>query len=212
MFVTHARDHIKRELDYILSRPHTKWRKALHEHTAGNPVIVDDQLCTSGNLIHMVYHIAMLESLSGIEISSLDTVLELGGGYGCMRRAMGNLGFRGRYAIFDLPILLALQEFYISSTSAGKTEFIDSVVGFIPDGKSLCVGMWSLSEMPLRVRIELEQILPAFDFTFFAYQSGYSGIDNAAYFNDLANRISHSKAKFHEIHQGNFYLLTEAER
>ena len=212
MFVTHARDHIKKELDYILNLPQAKWRKALHEHMAGNPIIVDDQLFTSGNLIHMVYHIAMFESLSGVGISSFDTVLELGGGYGCMRRAMSNLGFKGRYTIFDLPILLALQEFYISSTLGGKTEFIDSVAGFIPNGRSLCIGMWSLSEMPLKIRTELERVLPIFDFTFFAYQRGYSGIDNAMYFDGLADRIGHSKTKLHEIHQGNFYLLTGAER
>ena len=84
MFVTHARNYIKSELDYILSLPQAGWRKALREHLAGNPVIVDDQLFTSGNLIHMVYHIAMFESLSGIEVSSLDTVLELGGGYAAL--------------------------------------------------------------------------------------------------------------------------------
>ena len=127
----------------------------------------------------------MFESLSGIEVSSLDTVLELGGGYGCMRRAMGNLGFNGRYTIFDLPVLLALQEFYTSSTSGRKTEFIDSVVGFIPDGKSLCVGMWSLSEMPLGVRAELERVLSAFDFTFLAYQRGINRVAKRLFFRSL---------------------------
>jgi len=210
MFVTHARGYIEKELDYILSLPQSRWRRALREHPIGGPVIANNNLYTSGNLIHMVYHIAMFELLSGVEVSSLDTVLEVGGGYGCMRRAMRNLGFAGRYAIFDLPVLLALQEFYIDSTLSGETEFLDDVAGFEPSGRSLCIGMWSLSEMPLTVRAKLEQILPAFDFTFFAYQKEYSGIDNTTYFDGLADRIGHSKSVFHEIHQGNFYLLTEA--
>ena len=42
-----------------------------------------------------------------------DVIVEFGGGYGSMCRLVRKLGFKGRYVIFDLRPILALQKYYL---------------------------------------------------------------------------------------------------
>src|SRR5207244_11597755 len=65
-------------------------------------------------------------------VDDLACVLEFGGGYGSMCRLFHNLGFRGRYLIFDLPAFSALQRFFLRSIGmcvGSPEEFRDGACG-----------------------------------------------------------------------------------
>ena len=66
-------------------------------------------------MIHHAYHLAQFEEKTRTQVHEIDFVLEFGGGYGSMCRLFYNLGFRGRYVIFDLPSFSALQIYYLKT-------------------------------------------------------------------------------------------------
>jgi hypothetical protein len=75
-----------------------------------------------------------------------DCIVEFGGGFGSMCRLIGALGFRGRYVIFDLPPVLALQRYYlglhgIEADDSGRADVwlcpaLDLVMDRLSKGKT----------------------------------------------------------------------------
>ena len=116
MFIVFAR-FIFTELKYLKSCPNwnTRWRAAIKESSIGNPVLYLFYKSSSGNLIQHAYHLAQFEEKTGSEVHDMKYVLEFGGGYGSMCRLFFNLGFSGKYIIFDFPAFNALQSYYLKS-------------------------------------------------------------------------------------------------
>ena len=92
-----------------------RWRPALRESPVGHPVPFWALPWSSGNLIHHAYHLAQFEARTGRPAERFPAVFEFGGGYGSMCRLFHQLGFSGRYVIYDLPQFSALQAFYLGS-------------------------------------------------------------------------------------------------
>ena len=53
----------------------------------------------------------VLEKSTGIQLESVEVVLDFGGGSSSQAQAMRRLGFQGTYFIFDLPPVSLLQRF-----------------------------------------------------------------------------------------------------
>ncbi len=152
------------------------WEKAIVETDVGNPP-------NNLNLIHQAYSLARyFEYYNGIsEIKKIRSIAEIGGGYGCMRRLVHELGFRGRYVIYDLPEFLELQKYYLNRLN------LPTVFTNVPeevDGE-LLIALWSVSEMPLEVR---DLVLKNARHYLIAYQDDFEGIDNDAYFLNFMRR------------------------
>lgn len=178
--------------EYLESRPdwHSRWL----------PLITDDhELFHPSTALLQAYYIAQLEERTGLCISDLAFVLEFGGGYGNMCYLFHKLGFRGRYVLFDFPVLLALQKFYltemgVSASYCSEARSLNAPVACSP---ALFVAMFSLSEAPHLTRQPFRAIANIFDFFLIGYSTGgtHAAMENEAYFqawrDDMPHRVWH---------------------
>jgi hypothetical protein len=150
------------------------------------------------NSIHQAFHLSQFQAQTRKRIGDFDFILEFGGGYGEMRRIVERLGFAGRYLIFDLPELNALQRYYLSTAgnpptlTASDQEPVRTSVESEPVGsRKLFIATWSFDEAPLETRSGWAELLSGFDAFLIAYQLSFAGIDNAAFFADWKKRFPH---------------------
>lgn len=216
----------KEELDGLRALPDyvLRWKPAIKELSIGTPLLYHWAPYTSGNSVHLAYHIAELARHSGIDVSMFDTIFEMGGGYGNMARIIANLGFSGEYVIFDFPHFAALQKFYLTNAQngmsaerrphytwltsqealeEGRTEFADSSTG-----NKLFIATWSLSESPLEVREWVLPMMKSADAVLIGYQAGFEGLDNLTYFEELGADLEMNIATYEIPHlKDNFYFI-----
>jgi hypothetical protein len=184
------------------------WREFIEEPGIGNPPRLPYYTATSGNLVHQAYHLLTWTQVTGLDISELDTVVEFGGGYGALALVAHRLGFRGKYTIIDLPEFSLLQQYYLSSVLPKHTferfEWVDSA----PDC-DLLIGCYSLSEVPIGVRIE--PLTGHFGSCLIAYQDRHNDVNNLAWFQDYADRYPERRWHFidKDFHPGHHYLIGE---
>ena len=203
MFVSHP-EFVKKELAYLTGLPdwRGRWQEAIKESPAGHPLPYLSHPSSSGNLIHHAYHVAQFEEKMGRRAEEMDFILEFGGGYGSMCRLFHNLGFRGKYVIFDLPHFSALQRFYLKSLGlkvrpAGASGAADEGVACVSDLESLeallrdaggrdsmFVATWSLSESPLWLRQSVLPLIERFSDFLIAYQHLYGEVNNLQFFSE----------------------------
>lgn len=198
MFVTDA-PFVHEQLDFLQGHRkwRARWRDALVESRIGRPLRHPRMLKSSGNLISKVYEVARFEDLAD-EITGFSSIIEIGGGYGATRRLMARLGFRGRYVMFDLPEMLCLARYYLrENASMGATSFISDVrsLGDLMEElphPQLVIATWSLSEMPLDLRAELEEIglSRSPDGFLMGYQTSFRNLDNRSYFGGFMQQRS----------------------
>lgn len=160
------------------------------------------------NSVFVASHLHAFERETGFRIGDFDTILEFGGGYGAMCRSAHRAGFRGRYVIFDLPVVSALQRYVLRASAlphlsprvlAAAAEGIATVFELADlkdligsaSGKTLFIATWSFSEAPLAVRGPFEALLPSISAALICYQSAFSGVDNRLYFHRLAKELGH---------------------
>ncbi len=229
MFTGNA-PYISTELNYLKNHAdwNMRWTSVIEESSVGHPVLCPFYPQSSGNLIHNAYHVAQFEEKTEIKIHNMDYVFEFGGGYGSMCRLLFNLGFKGRYIIFDLHPFSALQKYFLkniglpvlSSNTFNKQETGILCLSDIRElkalfaenkekSKSVFIATWSISESPISVR---ELILPhIIDFSSFliAYQDIFGGTNNLDYFRNWQN--AHTDVTWHsskiEHIPGNNYLF-----
>jgi hypothetical protein len=221
---------IPKELTYLKQRDdwQLRLRSALEESTVGHPSPYWRYPRSSGNLIHTAYSLINFEGATGIAIENLDTVVEFGGGYGSMCRLIHNLGFIGKYVIFDLPAFGALQRYYLRSLGlnvlAGDSvksgtsgiacvQDLETLAALTPSaenrGNAALVATWSLSEAPIELRDNVLSLVSGFGAYLIASQSHYREVDNVEYFDRWrATEVSVAWHQWQIDHLGtNFYLM-----
>jgi hypothetical protein len=127
-------------------------------------------------------------------------VFEFGGGYGSMCRLLHNLGFRGRYLIFDLPAFSRLQRYFLSSIGVPlrtAAEFeagepgvlciddqsqLHACLENVPHSNALFMATWSISETPVHLRNAILPLVRDFGNFLIGYQSRFNEVDNVAFF------------------------------
>ena len=229
-------DFVPGELAFLQGLPdwETRWKNVLKESLVGNPVLYDGFPGSSGNLIHQAYHLAHFEQKTGEKISDCSFVLEFGGGYGSMCRLVRSLGFKGRYVIFDLPPLSALQRYVLrmngipaehSAEAAAKDpgtvicasglEMLKQLLAGRPEAdKAAFIATWSLSESPVPLRREILPLLKGFRHFLVAYQGLFGEVDNDAFFKEWAASLPGTAWHQWKIphlpnqrYRDNFYLM-----
>lgn len=189
---------------------HSRWKGLLRESAVGRPARFPFYPRTSANLIHDAYTICAFEDATGNSTNDYQNILEFGGGYGSMCRFVFNQGFRGTYAIYDLPPFSHLQSYYLRSlripllslASLGRGErgvvlLSDEMNSlFTPEpfrnSKSLFIATWSLSEAPLAIRQQFLTHVAGFDAFLIAYQERFAEINNRDFFERWQDETSES--------------------
>lgn len=196
--------YISTEFEYLkkCSDWSMRWCSAIQESRVGHPLLSPYFPSSSGNLIHNAYHIAQFEEKTGGKIHDMKFAFEFGGGYGSMCRLLFNLGFNGKYIIFDLPPFSALQRYFLKNIGLSVRsidDFKKSGTGIIclsdiqelnallegqtEINRSIFIATWSISETPMNIR---ESILPhakEFDSFLIAYQDRFVEVNNIDFFN-----------------------------
>jgi len=182
------------EFDYLKkSDCWGKIRKGLKESPVGNPRPYRYYPDSSGNLVHHMYTLVNFLEFHHLNFSEITgNVFEFGGGYGSFCRMFYNLGFSGKYTIYDQPEFVALQEFYLKSIFEDPRSisyisyFGDLDRYFTHENKlDIFIALWSLSECPIRFRSEILAKKCNPKYFLFAYQNKFGEIDNNKYFDDL---------------------------
>lgn len=230
MVVTHPH-YMAIELNYLQSLPEwdTRWKSAVVEPQMGWPIPFPAYPESSGNILHQAYHLAKFEECTGLRIDQMESIFEFGGGYGCLCHLCHNLGFQGKYVIFDLPIFSALQTFYLQalgydlhpSVTGFKNAYegiycmssLDELVEVMPAGRdidpALLIGTWSLSEVPLPLRNKILSQIELFHALLIAFQDVFEKRDNLKYFQNWQEATPGFKFETWPIKHlpGNFYLM-----
>ena len=229
MFVANA-PYVSTELNYLKHRSNwkTRWEAAIKESSVGHPVAYLFYPTSSGNLIHHAYHVAQFEETTGAQVRDMDYVFEFGGGYGSMCRLFFNLGFHGKYIIFDLPLFSALQRYFLKTiglpvhsvdtfrkSKAGVVCLSDTqqlkalLTNHITASNSIFVATWSISESPIAIRDSVLPLISEFTSFLIAYQDRFGEVNNVDFFDSWKN--THGAVTWHgwriEHIPGNNYLF-----
>ncbi len=222
-FVLTELKYLKRRADW-----NTRWRNAIKESPVGHPVPFIFCRNSSGNLISHAYHVAKFEESTGLQVDEMEWVFEFGGGYGSMCRLFFNLGFRGKYIIYDLPPISALQTYFlktndipiVSRNTALKSQasvVCASDIGHLRTvfeehhsfRKTMFIATWSISESPMALRNEILSLVSGLNSFLIAYQDRFGGINNLDFFDDWKkanNRVTWDSWRINHI-PGNTYLV-----
>jgi hypothetical protein len=216
----------RRYLTYLLTSK--KFSPALHqaltESPVGKPLLNPYYPLSSPLLVQHGYHLVRLMEATDFDLSRVRLVVEFGGGYGGFFRLLRNLSYRERYVICDLPVMCALQRFYLrnlfpTGPGAQPPANVQWISSDVPGGlkretapgsePSLFMATWSLSETPLTVRNAVTPVLSGFTYILFAYQRTFGGCDNVQYFESLEKQLPGFGWQHFEcpVYRGNFYLI-----
>jgi hypothetical protein len=172
----------------------SRWRRAIRECEAGRPFRYAAWPESSEPLIQTAYTLSRLETLAGRAVADWDAVIEFGGGFGSLCRLVHQLGFRGRYVIYDLPPFTLLQRYFLRSADilrdgddrivlTSDLAELERHVGALPPAAwSMFVACWSLSETPLALRARIRPLVERIGRYAVAYQERYGEVDNVDYF------------------------------
>ena len=213
-------------LDYLLrsTKFSLMFQSALTETPVGKPLLHPSYPLSSPLLLQHGYHLIRLIESTGLELSKIRLVVEFGGGYGSFYRLLRNLGYTHRYIICDLPVMCALQRFYLRNLFPREpdSEAPQNIVWLsgndyrialeretTENSPSLFVATWSLSETPLAVRTTVTPALEGFTYILCAYQASFGNCDNVKYFARLQKRLPQFAWDHHQcsIFPDNFYMI-----
>jgi hypothetical protein len=173
----------------ISSSCYSEYAPALIESVVGNPLLYSWRSRSSGNLIHTAYHIKCFTETFHIPFKEISSIVEFGGGYGCMCRFIYEIGFSGSYTIYDLAEFGALQKYYLTATGHLKDHSIsftsDVSAPRIPKNPDLLIATWSLSESPLTIRSQFLESIGKPTYILIAFQEKFDDIDNQEYFEKM---------------------------
>jgi hypothetical protein len=219
------RSHTRRYLEYVLGskRFSPVIHKALTESPVGKPLVNPHYPLSSPLLVQHGYHLIRLMESTDFDVSKMRLVVEFGGGYGSFFRLLRNLGYRNKYIISDLPVMCALQRFYLRNVFLTESDRqaptnlrwqADGDYGLLAreaaqHSPSLFMATWSLSETPLATRSAVESVLGSFSYILFAYQRTFGSHDNVEYFTRLQSSLSQFTWHHAEcpVYRNNFYLM-----
>ena len=200
--------------------------KALTESPVGQPLVNPYYPLTSPLLAQHAYHLTRLLECTDFDLSRLQLVVEFGGGYGSFYRLLRNLGYRNRYVICDLPVMCALQRFYLRNVfptgpDAEPPANLQWLSGDMQSAlkreasqqsPSLFIATWSLSETPPAVRDEIAPVMGGFGYIVCAYQRTFGSHDNVQYFASLEKLLPRFNWHHAEcpVYRNNFYLIGQS--
>ena len=141
--------------------------------------------------IQHCHYLNIIKKKFSIELTDLDHISEIGGGYGNFYRMAKILGFKGSFEIADFPLMHKIQKHYLENTvkEYNSADFVN-LDQLSPNNKSLLIGIHSINEMPMSDRQKLEKKYNSYDYIVIAHNDKFDGIDNIKYFRNLKETLS----------------------
>lgn len=219
------RSAAQRYLTYLCNSPRFSpaMQNAITESPVGMPLVNPFYPFSSPLLVQHGYHLVRLLEATNCDIATLGLIVEFGGGYGSFYRLLRNLGYRESYIICDLPVMCALQRFYLrnlfpNGPDARTPSNLRWLSGEMQNelhaaaaqhSPSLFVATWSLSETPLAIRSRIAAAIAGFDYVLIAYQRVFGTCDNVEYFASLEKALPQYTWQHAECpaYRNNFYLI-----
>ncbi|MEK7568567.1 MAG: putative sugar O-methyltransferase [Patescibacteria group bacterium] len=135
-----------------------KAKEILREYNIGKPLLNDIGYVTSGNNIHHLYHLIKFFKETETNSSNINTVVEVGGGYGNMSKIYKKMNKESTYIIIDIPIFSYIQAVYL------KTIFGREAVHIVHNNK-IYIKKGSINVIPLNKKIfgEISKIISGVD-------------------------------------------------
>ncbi len=176
------------------------WKKNINDPYFGYPLRYPKKISTSCNSIHHAYLLEIFfQSVCFSKLNDIDLIIEFGGGYGNLCRILYNIGYSNEYWLFDLPVFVNLQEYYLSNTNKEnykKISFISQIDELVERQKKLqnrnilFIATWSLSESPFFVREKIFDIIKNSNYILITYQHNFCDIDNEKYFSPFPDKLA----------------------
>lgn len=195
-----------------------KYRSILNENSFGYPVLSKKYKFTSINKMHQLHHLLFFKDKIKKNLK-IKNILEIGAGYGLLSSIALKILKPKKITIFDLEIFIFLQKVYlgniINNFLMHKFNFHNNLTSLRVSQKkfrpNLTFAMWSLSEMPIKLRENLIPIIFDSDFILIGYQEKFENINNLAYFKNLQKKKLNYKFQNIKVPylKNNFYLFAE---
>jgi hypothetical protein len=204
MFFIHNRLFIKNELNEIKKDKifYIQWKNLLKEDEVGDPIRYFLYPVSSGNRIRQVYHLKKFCDFSNINIKTINRVLEIGGGYGCMARIFSKINHKINYTIYDTFEVNLLQYYFLKlnklevaiENSKSRINLISSIkfnneINYKNNSKTLLIANWSLSEMPLKLRKKILKLIFKIPYILISFQDKFENINNLKYFERIKTKL-----------------------
>lgn len=198
MFFVHNRFYLFFLLIQIKKKK--KLSNLLPEKSVGNPIPYFLCRSTSGNRIRHVYHLYRYLEFKKI---IADVFIEIGGGYGCMASIINQYVSKKKYIIFDTEEVVLLQYYYLKNLniSVGFNEINKDVilVSSVNDllkllkkfklDRKFIISNWAMSEMPITLRNQLNQIILKSESFLISFQSQFENLNNYKYFKKIKKNV-----------------------
>lgn len=185
MYVGYSPNYLQHEIDYLQARPDwARWQAACKRNGEFGDELMDGMGC---NALHQAYHLAQWEVATNNRVEYLAKIVEFGGGYGEMAHVCHQLGFRGKYMIFDFPECREIQEYYLRRVTPFFDYHLKDPRKLAPMEADLLIGIASLSEAPPDVRKAFLDPLKVHG-ALFLYQEQFNNYDNTSLFQDVTAR------------------------
>jgi len=190
--------NVMTETMYVVNSPYaffensmmslTKYRNFLNASPVGGPSRSVCNPVSCDNHIHTAYHLSKFEQLTGKPIESMKSVMEFGGGYGCMASIVKRVNPGVKYYIYDFPEFSLIQKYFLEQNGITDVTFVNDITALEQDEFDLLIATWSLSESPMDVRMEfLSNVEPA-NFLL-AYQANFEKVDNHTFFKAMTEEF-----------------------
>jgi hypothetical protein len=204
MFFIHNRLFIRNELNEIRKdkKFFIQWKNLLKEDEVGDPIRYFLYPESSGNRIRQVYHLKKFCDFSHINIETIKRVIEIGGGYGCMARIFSKINHKIRYTIFDTFEVNLLQYYFLKlnklkvsiENNKSRINLISSInvnneINYKNNSKTLLIANWSLSEMPLKLRDKILELIFKIPYILISFQDKFENINNLKYFERIKRML-----------------------
>lgn len=154
----------------------------LRENRVGTPHIINLHYLTSSTSITHLYHLALFESKTGVNLKNLSTVIEFGGGYGNIAKIFKRINPDATYVIIDLPVFTLLQYVYLSTILGDSIHLIEDKGATIAEGSINLVPLQSidnLSTQKAQLFISTWGLSEASEYTQdYVYSHGFYGTSN----------------------------------
>jgi hypothetical protein len=216
-------------LNFFFSKKWDFWKKILKESSVGNPVRYIFYPISSGNKIFQTYHLKKFEDFYGDDLKNFDVILEFGGGYGNLAHTFCKLNKKIKYIIFDTFEVNLLQYYYLKKNNLNPSlQFLSSNNIFLVNNLNILkktiekiklmpnkifIANWSLSEVPMNLRNDLNYIFDVFDFQLISFQKHFESINNFDYFSNIKNnnKKKNRVSSFLEVEfiKNNYYLFSK---
>ena len=150
----------------------------------------------SKTAVQSVYHITKLQKHLNVNPKDLDTVTDIGAGYGHLCYTFRRCGFMGEYNLIDFGVMHKMQSCFLSQTGfEGTFRKISQLNEIEKKPKNLLFASYSINEMPMDERKRIEPFYRDYKYIMIVYKSNADfGVDNRSYFNTLLTelQISHN--------------------